>query len=304
MIQGEEISDKAEGVPVHLNATNLAELIQPLGGKTVAEAIDNNLRAAEEQARRTGREILVHLNHPNFGWAITAEDIAAILRERFVEVYNGHNSVNHTGNKERASVEQIWDIANTIRLGQLGAPPLFGVGTDDSHNYHKPGGARPGRGWTWVRAAALEPEALIAAMKAGEMYASSGVTLRDVRYDAAKKTLRIEIEPEEGVQYTTQFIGTKIGYDAATEPRVGKDGKPIRTTRKYSADVGQVFATVEGTSPTYQLTGQELYVRAAITSTKSHPDPSFNDQHEQAWTQPVGWQERLDQESKRVSAAD
>jgi hypothetical protein len=280
------------------------ELIQPLGGRTVAEAIDNNLRAAEEQARRTGRDILVHLNHPNFGWAITAEDIAAVLRERFVEVYNGHNAINHLGNNERASVEQIWDIANTIRLGQLGAPPLFGVGTDDSHNYHGPGGARPGRGWTWVRAAKLEPEAIIQAMKAGDLYASSGVTLRDVRYNADKKTLQIEIEAEEGVQYTTEFIGTKIGYDAASEPRVNKDGKPLRTTRKYSADVGQVFATVEGTSPTYKLTGQELYVRAVVTSSKPHPDPSFTDQHEQAWTQPVGWQERLTEESKRVSAAD
>jgi predicted metal-dependent phosphoesterase TrpH len=304
MIQGEEISDKAEGVPVHLNATNVVELIQPLGGRTVAEAIDNNLRAAEEQARRTGREILVHLNHPNFGYAITAEDIASVLRERFVEVYNGHNAVNHLGNAERASVEQIWDIANTIRLGNLAAPPLFGVGTDDSHNYHKPGGARPGRGWTWVRAASLEPGALIAAMKAGDMYASSGVTLRDVGYNADKKLLQLEIEPEDGVQYTTQFIGTKLGYDATSEPRTGRDGKPIRTTRRYSADVGQVFASAEGTSPAYQLTGEELYVRAVITSSKSHHDPSFKDQHEQAWTKPVGWQERLVEESKRVGAAD
>jgi hypothetical protein len=301
MIQGEEISDRAEGVPVHMNATNLIELIAPLGGRTVAEAIDNNLRAAEEQARRTGREILVHLNHPNFGWAITAEDIASVLRERFVEVYNGHNAVNHLGNDERASVEEIWDIANTIRIGQLGAPPLFGVGTDDSHNYHGKGGARPGRSWTWVRAAKLDPETLIQAMKAGEMYASSGVTLRVVRYDADKQLLEIQIEPEVGVKYTTQFIGTKVGYDPSSEQRVGKDGKPIRTTRKYSADLGQVFATAEGATPSYQLTGEELYVRAVITSSKPHRDPSFKDQREQAWTQPVGWEARLAEETKRVS---
>ena len=304
MIQGEEISDKAEGVPVHLNATNLVELIQPLGGRTVAEAIDNNLRAAEEQARRTGREILVHLNHPNFGYAITAEDIASVLRERFIEVYNGHNAVNHLGNNERASVEQIWDIANTIRLAQLGAPPLFGVGTDDSHNYHKPGGARPGRGWTWVRAAKLEAASLIEAMKAGDMYASSGVRLRDLKYDSDKKLLQIEIDAEEGVEYTTQFIGTKRGYDPSSEPRIGKDGKPIRTTRKYSADVGQVFATVEGASPSYQLTGEELYVRGVITSTKTHPDPSFHEQRKQAWTQPVGWEALVGNDSKRVSSAN
>jgi hypothetical protein len=302
MIQGEEISDKAEGVPVHMNATNIQNLIEPLGGRTVAEAIDNNLRSAEEQARQTGREILVHLNHPNFYYAITAEDLAAVLRERFVEVYNGHGSVNHLGDAQRASVEKIWDIANTIRIGQLGAPPLFGVGTDDSHNYHGKGGAPPGRGWTMVRAEKLEAETLIKAFKAGDLYASSGVTLRDVRYDAQKKLLQIEIQPDDDAQYTTQFIGTKVGYDTASEPRVDDKGKPLRTTRKYSSDIGQVFATVNGTTPTFQLKGNELYVRAVVTSSKPHHDPSFKDQHQQAWTQPVGWQERLNQRAERVSA--
>jgi hypothetical protein len=302
MIQGEEISDKAEGVPVHMNATNLEKLIPPVGGRTVAEAIDNNLRAVEEHAAQTGREILVHLNHPNFQYAITAEDLAAVIRERFVEVYNGHNAVNHLGDEHRASVEQIWDIANTIRLGQLSAPPLFGIATDDSHTYHGQEGARPGRGWTMVRAAKLDPETLIKAIKAGDMYASSGVTLRDVRYDTDKKLLQLDIEPEEGVEYTTQFIGTKIGYDQASEPRVDKAGKPIRTTRKYSADVGKILATVSGTMPSFHLTGNELYVRAVVTSTKPHHDPSFKNQRTQAWTQPVGWQERLGEEHRRVSA--
>jgi hypothetical protein len=302
MIQGEEISDSAEGVPVHMNATNLEKLIEPVGGRTVAEAIDNNLRAVEEQAKQTGREVLVHLNHPNFGYAITAEDLAAVLRERFVEVYNGHPSVNHLGNGERASVEQIWDVANTIRLGQLAAPPLFGVATDDSHNYHSAAGASTGRGWIMVRAAKLEPETIIKAIKAGDLYASSGVTFREVRYDAENKTLRLEIQPEDGIEYTTQFIGTKVGYDQNSEPRVDAKGKPLRTTRKYSGDVGQVLATASGASPSYQLKGNELYVRAVVTSTKPHPNPSFQDQREQAWTQPVGWQERLGTETDRVSA--
>jgi hypothetical protein len=302
MIQGEEISDTAEGVPIHMNATNLEKLIAPLGGRTVAEAIDNNLRAAEEQARQTGREILVHLNHPNFYWAVTAEDLAAVIRERFVEVYNGHNSVNHLGHKHRASVEQIWDIANTIRIGQLGAPPLFGVATDDSHNYHSQAGATSGRGWIMVRAAKLEPETIIKAIKAGDLYASSGVTLREVRYDAENKLLHIQIQADETSTYTTQFIGTRVGYDQTSQPRVDAKGKPLRTTRKYSNDVGAVFATVTGNTAVYQLKGDELYVRAVITSSKPHWNPSFKDQREQAWTQPVGWQERLHEKADRVSA--
>ena len=302
MIEGEEISDRAEGVPLHMNATNIQELIEPQGGKTVAEAMENNLRAVEEQAKRTGREILLHLNHPNFGYAVTAEDLASVIRERFMEVYNGHPGVGHLGDEHHASVEQIYDIANTIRVGQLGAPPLYCVATDDSHNYHGEAGSRPGRGWIMVRAAKLDPETRIRAIKAGDLYASSGVALRDVRYDAGKRVLQLDIEPDTDAEYTTQFIGTKLGYDAKSEPRLDKDGKPIRTTRKYSADIGQVLATEKGTSPSYQLKGDELYVRAVVTSSKPHHDPSFKDQHQQAWTQPVGWQARITEKTAQKRA--
>jgi len=61
LIPAEEISDKAEGVPVHVNASNLRDPIQPVGGRTVTEAINNNLRAVHEQAEKAGREILAHL---------------------------------------------------------------------------------------------------------------------------------------------------------------------------------------------------------------------------------------------------
>jgi hypothetical protein len=293
MIQGEEISDKAEGVPVHINATNLVELIEPAGGRTVAEAIDANLLKVEEQARRSGQEILVHLNHPNFGWAITAEDLATVLRERFFEIYNGHPGVRQLGDEMHPSIDQMWDIANTIRIGELKYPPLFGVATDDSHDYHGSDGATPGRGWTMVRAANLEPETLIKAIKAGDCYASSGVTLDDVKYDPKSKKLEINIHPEEGAEFTTQFIGTRLGYDAKSEPRATADGKSKRLTRKYSADVGQVFATVEGLNPTFQLTGDELYVRAIINSSKPPVNPVWKDQKQQAWTQPVGWEDHV-----------
>jgi len=64
---------------------------------------------------------------------------------------------------------------------------------------------------------------------------------------------------------------------------------PVPATRKYSGDVGQTLAAVEGLSPEFRLTGRELYVRAVVTSSQPHHDPSFKDQRQQAWTQPVGW---------------
>lgn len=293
MIPCEEISDRAEGAPVHLNATNLLEVIQPVGGATVREAMANNLRAVQDQATRLGREILLHVNHPNFGWAITAEELAAVTEERFVEVYNGHPGINHLGDALHPSIEQLWDIANTIRLGRLGAAPLFGLGTDDSHHYYGKQGSRPGRGWIMVRSRYLTPEHLLRAIKRGDFYASSGVVLADVAFDPEKGTLSLDIEPAEGVTYTTEFIGTRKTADLDSQPRLDDAGEALRVTGIYSADVGAVLAKVEGLHPRYQLDGSELYVRAVVTSSRPHVDPSFAGQVEQAWTQPVGWRSAL-----------
>ena len=58
MIQGEEITDHFEKKPIHMNASNLLELIQPQGGRSVVEVMTNDLAAVEAQARRLGRPIL------------------------------------------------------------------------------------------------------------------------------------------------------------------------------------------------------------------------------------------------------
>jgi hypothetical protein len=122
-----------------------------------------------------------------------------------------------------------------------------------------------------------------------------------VRYSPQSRLLELEIDAEEGVKYTTQFIGTPTDYDTASHPAVATDGKPLRATRVYSDDVGKVLATVEGAIASYQLTGGELYARAVVTSSRPHRDPSFEGQRQQAWTQPVGWEHAL-QASKRVKS--
>ncbi len=271
LIPAEEISDRAEGKPVHINATNVAEVIPPAGGATVREAMQNNLRAILEHEKQHGREVLPHINHPNFGYAITAADLAAVVSEQFFEVYNGHPGVNHQGDDDHPSVERIWDLANAIRRTELNVPPLMGIATDDSHEYHGEPGSRPGRGWVMVRSRYLTPEHLIQAMERGDFYASSGVILEDVGYDESNKTLRLFISPQKGETYTTQFIATLREAKPGTDP------------------IGQVVATVEGLAPEYRLNGNELYVRAVVSSTRPHGDPSFEGQVQQAWTQPVGW---------------
>ena len=296
MMPGEEITDNVEGAPVHMNATNLQETIQPLSGSTIREAIAANLRAVEQQARRTGREILTHVNHPNYKYAITPEDLAAVFQERFVEVFNGHPAVNHQGDDLHPGVERMWDIANTIRLDRTDTPPLYGIATDDSHEYHGAdnSASRPGRGWIVVRARHLTPTRIIRAIRRGDFYASNGVVLQDVNWDESTGELQVTIKPEEDVRYKTQFIGTPAGIDTLSWPMIDDQGQPMEGLREYAPEIGQVLATQEGLTATYRLTGNELYVRAVVTSTKPHERPSFEQQTEQAWTQPVGWAGRVE----------
>ncbi|GIW93333.1 MAG: hypothetical protein KatS3mg110_1374 [Pirellulaceae bacterium] len=288
LLEAEEITDSFQRYPIHVNANNLQEYIRPQGGGSVREVMANNLRAILEQGRRTGRPILGHVNHPNYGFAITAEDMAAVHEERFFEVYNGHPSVRHQGDAQHPSVERLWDISNTLRMLEHKQPPLYGLATDDSHNYFSRFNS-PGCGWVWVRAARLEADEIIQAIFRGDFYASSGVKLADIRFDEKEGIFQITIDAEEGVTYQTEFIGTLKSVDLSSEPVLDENQQPIHATRKYSSEIGKVLATVQGPVAIYRMTGEELYVRAVVTSSKEHPNPSFTNQKEQAWVQPVVW---------------
>jgi len=285
MLKGEEISDSVDRKPVHMNATNLQHYLPPLGGSTVREAIGNNLRAAQQQARDTNREILVHVNHPNFGWAVTARDLAFVTEEKFFEIFNGHPSVNQLGDKQHLPIEKMWDVINAYRLLELNAAPIFGLGVDDSHHYHGRNSSQPGRAWVMVKSPTLSADALLKAMNRGDFYASSGVTLDAVEFDRQNGRLSLKIEPEPGVSYQTHFIGTRKDL----KQMHAANANPQSPSPQYSEQIGITLKTESGLNPSYQLSGDELYVRALVVSSKPHPNPTVDNQMEQAWTQPVGW---------------
>ncbi|MBW3541364.1 MAG: hypothetical protein KY476_13940 [Planctomycetes bacterium] len=287
LIQGEEISDRFEKFPIHLNATNLDEVIPPMKGESVYETIQNNVNAAVARRERTGRPLLIHLNHPNFGWGVTAEDLMRVRGENFFEVYNGHPGVRNSGDEAHASTERIWDIILTQRIAEFDLPLMYGLATDDGHSYHRiPSRAsEPGRGWVMVLAETLTPEALIEAMEDGRFYASSGVELESVVSSTEGLDLRVKAEP--GVSYKIEFLGTREGYDPTSEPVKDAEGNAIRATRRYSDDIGSGLKTVEGPAGEYRFSGDELYVRARVMSTKQQPNPSEPGEFERAWAQPV-----------------
>ena len=291
LIEAEEITDRYKQFPVHLNASNLRALIRPQGGKSVFDVMQRNVNAVIAQRESTGQPILIHINHPNFGWGIVAEDIARLRGERFFEVYNGHPGVRNYGDATHPSMERMWDIVLTLRLVRPDGEILFGLATDDSHQYHRYGVGRvnPGRGWVMVRAASLEPNVIIAAIEKGRFYSSSGVELDSINATHAGLSFKIKAEP--GVQYTTQFIGTEFGYDPTSKPADVEEPKagspPPYVTRRYSKDIGKVLSETTSTSPSYRFTGREIYVRATVRSSKLHPNPYAEGDTEMAWIQPV-----------------
>jgi hypothetical protein len=147
-----------------------------------------------------------------------------------------------------------------------------------------------------LRASRLTPESIVHSMQQGNFYASSGIELTRVEYDQQTKTLNIEIQSNGDAEFTTQFIGTPIDYDATASPRIDKTtGKPVTGTLDYSSDVGKVFATAQGLNPSYQMADNELFVRATITSNKAPDNPTTESALRKAWTQPFGWRARLAQ---------
>jgi hypothetical protein len=99
--------------------------------------------------------------------------------------------------------------------------------------------------------------------------------LEKITFDQGSRKHVVEIAEAEGVDFETRFVGTR---------------------RSTPENTGEVFATVSGNRAEYELTGDELYVRAVVTSSRPHPNPSYEGQLEQAWTQPVGWRRDLEGE--------
>jgi hypothetical protein len=286
LIQSEEITDRFEEKPLHVNATNVKELIEPQGGGSVREVLQRNVDAVLEQRKRTGELMFPHVNHPNFGWAVKVEDLIALRGEKFFEVYNGHPLVHNEGDELRPSTERMWDILLAERLSD-GEGVMYGIAVDDAHNYRALDSqhSNPFRGWVRVRAGELSADALVEAMERGDFYGSSGVELEDVVADREGVTL--QIREEEGVGYRTQFIGTRRGYDRSAEEVTAGEGEDAPVLRRYSGDIGEIFAEVEGPSPSYRFQGDEMYVRAKVTSTKIKTNPYREGELEAAWVQPV-----------------
>jgi len=224
VIKGEEVSDTFEGKPMHINGIDITERVPPQRGTSVVDVLQRNVDAIR---RAKG---IPHINHPNFGWAITADQLGQVRNNRLFEIYNGHPQVNNLGGGGVPGLEEVWDAI--LSSGTV----LYGVAVDDAHVFkrHSPDVAGPGRGWIVVRAARLEARTLLDAIERGDFYASTGVELSD--YTVSEKAMTVTVSPGKTSKYRIQFIGTggKLLKEAVESP----------ATYEFRGDEGYVRAKV------------------------------------------------------------
>jgi hypothetical protein len=191
LVPGEEVTSG----PVHVNALGIDAPIEPRFGRDARETIELDVAAIRAQ-----RAVPV-LNHPNFRWAVGAAAIDAVAGLGLMEVYNASPDCNDRGRPGTPSSEATWD-AVLAAGGRIG-----GIATDDAHHYRAWGRsyANPGRAWVVVRAAACETGPILAALEAGDFYASTGIELATLH--ATTDELAIEVATRGDLHYVTRFIG-------------------------------------------------------------------------------------------------
>jgi hypothetical protein len=142
---------------------------------------------------------IAQMNHPNWHYGTTPELLVELSRRglRHIEVANAQFPRWNAGDKTHLSLEALWDAA------LLRGATIWGIASDDAHDYGPRGMYKAGGGWIAVRAR-REPQALLDALAAGRFYASSGVVLEHAL--PANGELVVEVAPGQPGTYTIEFV--------------------------------------------------------------------------------------------------
>jgi hypothetical protein len=232
MIPGEEISSQGDDKPVHVLALCIGDVIASGRFSDTRSALLDAVGAV----RHAGGVPVV--NHPNFQWALTTSDVAALHGDYALEIWSGHPEVNTLGSTLRPSHEELWD--ELLTRGR----DVSAVAVDDAHTLmqENTASATPGHGWVQTFGGETSRKAICTALAGGQYYASSGVAFRRIRVTESSLTVWVD-----DATASVDFVGNGGAVLASTAP---------------VADEGGFVAS-------YALRGGESYVRARA-SVKGH----------------------------------
>ncbi len=231
LIPGEEVSSNLKkeqrSYAVHMAGLDTKTTVGKQRGTTVRDLLQKSINGIIKAGG------MPSVNHPNFLWSLTTEDLYALHNLKHFEIYNGHPLVNNLGGGDTPGTEEMWD--DLLTRGKK----YYGVAVDDAHHFKefRKDLSNPGRGWVVVRAPELTPHAVMQSLETGDFYPTSGVTLDDL-FTTAGEGIALKIKQSRDAKYTTEFIG--------------RDGKILKTDKTMT--------------PAYELKPDDLYVRARVTA--------------------------------------
>ncbi len=161
---------------------------------------------------------IAQLNHPQWYWGMTGELLIELARRgmRLVEISNVQFEKWNRGDKDHPSTEALWDAALAAGV------TLWGVASDDAHQYDGGGKWPAGGGWVVVKAR-RDPQAILDALAGGRFYASTGVVLDRAEVSAGE--LVVEVSAVERQAHTIEFIENGVRI-ASVRDRVARRALP------------------------------------------------------------------------------
>lgn len=172
-----------------------------------------------EIARRAAAAgAFIAIAHP--GWyTLTLEDALQIDSAHAVEIYN-HTATHHNDRGDG------WYLSDQLSI--LGKR-LYAIAVDDAHFSTRPDAFG---GWVQVKAESLEPEALLAALKAGLFYSSQGPELHEIAIEGDE--IRVNCSPARAIFATGLGSASRHlrgeGLTCATFPLEPFTGSYVRIT--------------------------------------------------------------------------
>ncbi len=137
--------------------------------------------------------------HPNW-YALSESDVIALGNVHAIETING---ISRDHNDRIDSWYMLDAMLNQGRR-------YFALTTDDAHFHAQHNDLL--LGWTWVKSESLTPEAILAALKAGSYYSSSGPMIHDVQF-LSRTQVYIRCSPVDHIFVTS--VGPRSIYHHA-----------------------------------------------------------------------------------------
>ena len=263
---------------IHTTAMNVREVPSPDFANTPSRDI---LKAHIERTRAAGGFTIV--NHPNYHGEIKPSDMLGLEGLHLFEVFNGEIEAHNDAAADRLSTEQLWDTLLTSGMR------VYGVAADDAHYFRLPDLTThyrgtftlPGSGWIMVNARELSAAAIVSAIDKGQFYATTGVILEKLSYDAQR--YKVEVDwPATDTSLASTFVTEAARCVPANRVRgltvefIGIGGKVLKITHDDPAEIA--------------IDPSDGYVRARITLVamlKTRLDDAPSAHQFTAWTQPV-----------------